>query len=309
MGDSSTSWSELKKKVADFCTKNNYDDALILYYFSESPITEVSVDHLYDYIKDYFLKKLKSDESGGYKRLKKLAVFLHSYGGDAGSAYLMVKMLREIADEIHGYVPSRAKSAATLFMLGTNKIIMGPTSELGPVDPLVIYPVLGTWMPAKAVIKATEEILPRLRVSPEAPPLAVLPVDPAHIGLCHLAIEDAEKYTRLLIKEYNLRGKKDEEINNVIKFLVEGYPSHSFALSYDECKRIGLNVEKRNMIEWRDVWEIYTLIKNVAKGFINKLQRQMNIKDEEKLRKVMRKLSPLIIASMDGLKIYTQEAF
>jgi len=308
MNDPESLKDELKKRITNFCNKYGYDDALILYYFSESPIIEASVDNLYDYLKDYFLRKLKADESKEYKKLKRLAVFLHSYGGDAGSAYLMVKMLREIAEEIHGYVPSRAKSAATLFMLGMDKIVMGPTSELGPVDPLVIYPVLNMWMPAKAVIKATEEILPRLRVSREAPPLAVLPVDPAHIGLCHLALEDAEKYTRLLLKEYNLRGKGEEEINKVIKSLVEEYPSHSFALGYDDCIRIGLNVEKKNMIEWCDVWEIYALIKDIAKGFIRELQKRMKIKDAEKLRKVIRKLSPLIIASSEGLRVYTQEA-
>ena len=298
--------NDLKGKIEEFCKKNGYDDAILIYYPQESPMTELSVDMLYEFVRKNIVKSLEDKEP---KKLDKLAVLLHSYGGDASSAYLMVKLLREIANEIHGYVPSRAKSAATLFMLGTDKIFMGPTSELGPVDPLVIYPVLGIWIPAKAMLKAIEEILPKLRVSPEAPPLTILPVDPAHIGLCHLAIEDSKKYTELLLREYNLKEAKGEEIKKTVKALIEKYPSHDFALSYDECKKIGLNVEKKNIFEWSDVWDIYSIAGKIIKEIIKQIKAEAKVKNEKKLKEVLRRLSPFIIASKDAFDFYTQESY
>lgn len=53
-------------------------------------------------------------------------------------------------------VPDQAKSAATLLALGAHQILMGPTSDLGPVDPQF---QLGEndLVSAKAIIAAVEK--------------------------------------------------------------------------------------------------------------------------------------------------------
>ena len=64
-------------------------------------------------------------------------VFLISNGGDGTAAWKIISYLREFFNKISVLVPSRAYSAATLFSLGADEIVMGPFGQLGPIDPKV----------------------------------------------------------------------------------------------------------------------------------------------------------------------------
>ncbi|MBI5758395.1 MAG: hypothetical protein HZA46_07750, partial [Planctomycetales bacterium] len=67
-------------------------------------------------------------------RGRPIAVVLDSPGGDPGIAYQMASALRNHCGSFIVLVPRYAKSAATLFSLGAQKIIMGDRAELGPLD-------------------------------------------------------------------------------------------------------------------------------------------------------------------------------
>ena len=66
-----------------------------------------------------------------------LALVISSPGGDGIAAERIVNMCRSYSGtgEFWAIVPGKAKSAATIVCFGASKITMGPTSELGPVDP------------------------------------------------------------------------------------------------------------------------------------------------------------------------------
>lgn len=66
-----------------------------------------------------------------------LAILISSPGGDGLAAERIINICRQYSgtNEYWTIVPSRAKSAATMICLGASKIIMGPSSELGPIDP------------------------------------------------------------------------------------------------------------------------------------------------------------------------------
>jgi ClpP class serine protease len=68
---------------------------------------------------------------------KGLALLISSPGGSALAAERIVNLCRQHSKtgEFVAIVPSRAKSAATMICMGASKILMGPSSELGPVDP------------------------------------------------------------------------------------------------------------------------------------------------------------------------------
>ena len=55
-------------------------------------------------------------------------------------------------------VPDIAKSAATIFALGADQIVMGSPSDLGPIDPQVLVPDRG-YVSAKGVIAAVDDAL------------------------------------------------------------------------------------------------------------------------------------------------------
>jgi len=68
---------------------------------------------------------------------RSIDIVLHSTGGDALTAWKLMSMLRERFDSVAVLVPFMAFSAATIFALGADEIIMHPHASLGPIDPQI----------------------------------------------------------------------------------------------------------------------------------------------------------------------------
>jgi hypothetical protein len=68
-----------------------------------------------------------------------LALCISSPGGDGLAAERIINVCRSYSKtgEYTVIVPGKAKSAATMVCFGASKILMGPTSELGPIDPQI----------------------------------------------------------------------------------------------------------------------------------------------------------------------------
>ena len=66
-----------------------------------------------------------------------VALMISSPGGLPLAAERIIRILRSYSGtkEYWAIVPGKAKSAATMVCFGASKILMGPTSELGPIDP------------------------------------------------------------------------------------------------------------------------------------------------------------------------------
>lgn len=71
-----------------------------------------------------------------------LAILISSPGGFGLAAERLINVCRSYSGtkDYWAIVPSKAKSAATMFCFGASKILMSPTSEMGPVDPQLVYP-------------------------------------------------------------------------------------------------------------------------------------------------------------------------
>ena len=65
-------------------------------------------------------------------------VLLHSTGGDALAAWKLMSVLRERFSKVGVLVPFAAFSAATVFALGADEIVMHPHASLGPIDPQIL---------------------------------------------------------------------------------------------------------------------------------------------------------------------------
>lgn len=70
-----------------------------------------------------------------------LELMIHSSGGLPENARKIIKMCRQYCKNLTIVVPDAAKSAATIIALGLDKIIMGTTSELDPIDHQFIIPI------------------------------------------------------------------------------------------------------------------------------------------------------------------------
>ena len=64
-----------------------------------------------------------------------LHLMLDTPGGDGEAAVRMCRSVQARCGELTVIVPNQAKSAGTLLAMGAHSILMGPTSDLGPVDP------------------------------------------------------------------------------------------------------------------------------------------------------------------------------
>jgi len=105
----------------------------VIIYFSH-PKAQIGVcDDDVDYIED--LLRCKNPYAG-------LMLILNSPGGQAVAAEKIVNTCRAYADfnntNFYVLVPKMAKSAATIIALGSDKILLTKTAELGPIDPQLI---------------------------------------------------------------------------------------------------------------------------------------------------------------------------
>lgn len=63
-----------------------------------------------------------------------VTLILHTPGGDPGAANALVAYLHSKFSDIETIVPTYAMSAGTMMCLGSNRIVMGRQSQLGPID-------------------------------------------------------------------------------------------------------------------------------------------------------------------------------
>src|SRR5262249_19328085 len=66
---------------------------------------------------------------------RRLSLVLCAEGGLVSGARRIALLLREYCDHLSIVVPYKAGSAATLLCLAANELVLGPLSELGPIDP------------------------------------------------------------------------------------------------------------------------------------------------------------------------------
>ena len=74
------------------------------------------------------------------KESTEIDILIHSTGGDGLAAWRLMATLRERFDHITVMVPHMAFSAATIFCLGADEIVMHPHASLGPIDPQIRAP-------------------------------------------------------------------------------------------------------------------------------------------------------------------------
>lgn len=97
-----------------------------------------------------------------------LHLLLSTPGGSGEAALRLVRAAQARCVELTVIIPDIAKSAGTLIALGAHHILMGPTSDLGPVDPqffrgseiVSAKDLIAAWESANAAIQEAPETYP-----------------------------------------------------------------------------------------------------------------------------------------------------
>ena len=191
-----------------------------------------------------------------------LHLMIDSPGGDGEVAVRLLRSAQARCSELVLVVPDQAKSAATLLALGAHKILLGATSDLGPVDPQFAVGK-GNLISAKDLIAAVEYAEKAIEAKPETYPLhaALLP---DVTGLMVQQARSALDRTSDLMKEA-LRSHPDrseEEVERLHKALQEpllSQRSHTALFGLREVRAAGLpcvTVDHRS-VQWQILWRLW----------------------------------------------------
>ena len=225
-------------------------DSKVLVYFSYTPLDDTILIPLYQQLMEI-----------GHTR--KIDLVLHSYGGAVDTPYKVVMLIREFCDEFAVIVPFVAKSAASMLVLGADEVVMGPISELGPIDPLVKHPVYkDVLVPVQAVWHCLDYLQRSISNSsdPDVASFLVKPLleklDPWLIGDYEKTIKASRQYAETLLTRYMLKNDV-ARVPIVTQALTEGYFSHGYPIGRYEARELGLIVTEAQDELWDVIWNLY----------------------------------------------------
>ena len=149
-------------------------------------------------------------------------------------------MLRNLTPDLRVIVPNAAKSNGTLLSLAAAEIVMGPPSELGPIEPSL------DGIPS-SVLAAPE-------IAKQNFPL-------------HKLGEFEHQYSKQVATELLSSGmmadRSPEDIEKVVEQLAgrSTYKSHGSVIDHEEATRLGLNVRYLSDGDelWDRIWLLYCL--------------------------------------------------
>ncbi|HJZ84258.1 MAG TPA: hypothetical protein VKN99_03765 [Polyangia bacterium] len=184
----------------------------------------------------------------GRKRTKELVLFVKSGGGTGTAALRMVHLLRNHASHLIAAVPLECQSAATMLVLGANRILMGPLAYLTPIDTSITH-ALSPLDRDNDLVSVSQDELTRIvnlwrkefRGDKANPYQALFGhVHPLVIG----AVDRARSLSIMLCREilsYHLKTPK--RAANISMHLNAEYPAHSYPITLREARRIGIPAE------------------------------------------------------------------
>lgn len=207
---------------------------------------------------------------------KPLHLMLRSPGGDPEIAIRLIRMCHAASSEFVILVPEIAKSAATIMALGADSIIMGPTSDLGPIDPQVFVPGRG-FISAKDMMSAYDRALDMVAAAPDTAQLhAVLlgGVDATTVQFARSALERIADIARQAVASNDNRSpaEVDALCSKIQAPLIDNPKMHGAVVGAREALDAGLPVERLNMDDkqWVTIQELWA--RYFALGPIDRMQ-------------------------------------
>ena len=203
----------------------------------------------------------------------RITLLLDSPGGDVDAAEKVVHVLREAcapsagsAGDLEIVVPNAAKSAATLIALGADRLLMGDSSELGPIDPQLQVAGGGS-VPVFALIRAYEEAERRCVQHPGNSAFAAElgKFDPILVAEMRQAVERARVCAENLLKR---QGANYTAVSEALMD-IRRFPSHGQMIDWRTAKAIGIphvHHMARNNPLWQQYWRLYRDLLPVCGG-------------------------------------------
>jgi ClpP class serine protease len=197
-----------------------------------------------------------------------LALVISSPGGDGLAAERIINVCRSYSgtNEFWAIVPAKAKSAATMICFGASKILLGSTSELGPIDPQVTIQKEEDLQRFSAcnIVESYRDLFARAvkekgNLQPYLQQLSNY--DEREIKEMQTAIELSEDIAIRALKSGMMNGISEANIKkNIEMFLTpKKKKAHGRPISADEAIACELNIKQVDIKGkiWDIVYELY----------------------------------------------------
>lgn len=207
------------------------------------------------------------------KTKKKILLILSTTGGNIEPVLKIINTLNYYSnDDFEIFIPNIAKSAGTVLCLGASRILMGLSSEIGPVDTQMRFEN-GNSFSAKDYCNAYKETLEKIeKLKTSRSNMNVLTAllnqfdkfDNITLEMCEKANQRVKLITEEILKENvnYMSGNVDDaksKIESICEDLTFGYIDHSDVIDWKKAKKIGLKVLflTPDSDIWKNLMEIY----------------------------------------------------
>ncbi len=213
---------------------------------------------------------------------KGFALLISSAGGLGLAAERIINICRNYSGtgKYFAIVPSKAKSAATMICMGASKILMGQTSELGPIDPQITitldnhtrnYSAHNIKQSYFKLLKQAEQTHGNLE-----PFLQQLSnYNPMDIEQLNSAIELSEDIAIRYFKSGMMSNMDETEIRDKIQYFLTPQitKTHGRPIYFNEAINCGLSIEtlKPKTKLWENIYELYYRLNNFVNKFSSKV--------------------------------------
>ncbi|MGH7216846.1 MAG: SDH family Clp fold serine proteinase [Nitrospiraceae bacterium] len=184
---------------------------------------------------------------------------LYTRGGDTNSVWPIVSLLREFDPSFEVLAPFRCHSSGTLVALGARRIVLGPLSELSPIDPSTgnQFNPRDPADPRSRMAISVEDVrayrdfiaeqlkgkVPKPDQQIEIPEASLAPflqrltqeVHPLALGNVHRVLRQIQQ---LATKLLNLHPSKGEDVGAIVSSLTTHFYSHLHMINRHEAKDI-----------------------------------------------------------------------
>ncbi len=192
-------------------------------------------------------------------------ILIHSTGGDALAAWKLMSTLRERFEQVAVLVPFMAFSAATIFALGADEIVMHPHASLGPIDPQITIKLpdgslrqfsfedVGAFL---RFVKDEVGITEQTYISSVVEKLFSV-VDAVNVGGAKRASELSTDVGERLLQMHMTGAKERQKARSIADGLNKSFFAHGDAVSRSRARSLKLKVAGDNPPLEKLLWLAY----------------------------------------------------
>jgi hypothetical protein len=228
---------------------------LILYYPGQyGNMMEEDVSYCY--------QAFRSDGITPENPLPELDVLIHTYGGNPLAAYQLGQTIRDfVSNDVACLVPQHAYSAGTLLCFSGNRICLGHSAGLSPIDITHGDVELTSIDYFRDFAKDSQEHIQRVlremehngvsTVGSDLLCCLVKDIGALKVGQYYRARTLTGHYAQKFLDQYMFAGQTNAagKRNKVIKSLLFEAPAHEFHIDFHMCLDIGLVMQEMNTTE------------------------------------------------------------